>query len=46
MIACLFKSIIIYLKIYVSFSYNGNIDTCIPGQNCCGETPLLNIILE
>ena len=45
MIVCLFKPIIKYLKIYVSFSYNGNIDTSVPGQNCCGETPLLNIVL-
>ena len=46
MIVCLFKPIIKYLKIYVSVSYNGNIDTCIPGQNCCGEALLLNIVLE
>ena len=46
MIVCLFKPFIKYLKIYVSFSYNGNIDTCIPRQNCCGETPLQNRVLE
>ena len=46
MIVYLFKSIIIDLKIYVSFSYNGKINMCIPGQNCRGETQFLNIVLE